>query len=83
MKEIFYFFSRAREMVMNIVSTLSRNESFGTNGGDGGCGNSSGSGNDSDGHFNQNQNSGPPGQAFVCILLDGIFIGINVEQSDK
>lgn len=44
-------------MVMNIVSTLSRNDNFGGGGG----------GSDSNSHppFQPNQISGPPGQGFV------------------
>lgn len=59
----FRIFSRAKEMVMNIVSTLSRNDGFNSSGG-------SNSGNDSDSHppFQPNQNSGPPGQTFVSIV---------------
>lgn len=48
-------------MVMNIVSTLIRNENFGSGGGS--------NNGESDAHppFHQNQNSGPPGQAFVSL----------------
>lgn len=59
-------------MVMNIVSTLIRNENFG---GGGSGGNNGNNGNESESHppFHQNQNSGPQGQAFVstfeCLYL--------------
>ncbi|KAK6622058.1 hypothetical protein RUM44_001865 [Polyplax serrata] len=68
---------RAREMVMNIVSTLIRNENFGSGGGS--------NNGESDAHppFHQNQNSGPPGQAFAEIMVPGPKVGLIIGKGGE